>query len=380
LTVQPFRRFRATAALLSAAVVACTAVLVAAPPAAAHDLPVGVHNVLDRVDPRIDGITVQVVRTIADQLVVENRTANDLEVLAPTAEPFLRIGPQGVFANLNSPSWYLSSSGLGTATVPERAHVGATPEWAKIATAPSWGWFDHRLHPASIPGPKGSAPQRLASWNVAFRYNGNRMTVRGHLEFRIPRGSVIASVPNPSIAPGVAVAVLPGRLPGLFLTVTSPATVIVEGERGEPFVRATAKNIEVNEASPTWTFTAAARNVIPDGPVDATAPPRWTNISGGGRVSWLEPRARYAPGEPRNAVQQRAKRVVISHWTVPVTVDGVRHEIAGLNEWVPTATRPRPAAKKDASRGPWYAAIGLGLGSIALAIALRRRRVAKMSA
>jgi len=93
---------RTTAALLGAAVFASAVVVPT--PAFAHDLPPNVLTVLDGVSPAAPGVTVQVARSVADQLVVQNTTANDLEVLASTGEPFLRIGPHGVDANLNSPS------------------------------------------------------------------------------------------------------------------------------------------------------------------------------------------------------------------------------------------------------------------------------------
>lgn len=55
------------------------------------------------------------------QLSVENPTSGELTLLAQTGEPFLRIGPEGVFGNLNSPTWYDANAPEGLPRLPERA-------------------------------------------------------------------------------------------------------------------------------------------------------------------------------------------------------------------------------------------------------------------
>jgi hypothetical protein len=363
---------RTTAALLGAAVFASAVVVPT--PAFAHDLPPNVLTVLDGVSPRTPGVTVQVTRSVADQLVVQNTTPNDLEVLAPTGEPFLRIGPHGVDANLNSPSWYLSSSVEGTVGVPPRARAGVPPEWAHLSTANSFGWFDHRLHPATIPAPRGKKSQRLLSWTVPMRLNGLPMTARGHLQFVVPKGTVVARVDRATVTNGVSVGAAPGRVPALFLRVTPGHSVEVAGEGGEPMVRVTNAAVEANEASPTWRFTAASKNQVPAGVVDAGAPPRWVPVSRAGSVSWLEPRARYPRGEPPASIQRRRKVTTLAHWRVPVTVDGQRHDIEGTLQWAPAGvTNARHSPRGGSWRVPLIAVAVIVVGGLLVARARTRR-------
>ena len=61
---------------------------------------------LDPLPPLLAGMRVEVHHTMAPQLVIENRTARVLEVLDGDGQPFVRIGPTGVEANLAAPSWY----------------------------------------------------------------------------------------------------------------------------------------------------------------------------------------------------------------------------------------------------------------------------------
>jgi hypothetical protein len=78
---------------------------------------------------------------------VENRTGQELLVLGYKGEPYLRIGPDGVFENKLSPATYLNKSRKG-GTPPEsaeKAKVGDT-DWAKVSSAPVARWHDHRIH------------------------------------------------------------------------------------------------------------------------------------------------------------------------------------------------------------------------------------------
>ena len=43
-------------------------------------------------------------------------------MLAEHGEPFLRIGPDGVEANLASPSWYLTNQPFGAGQLPAERH------------------------------------------------------------------------------------------------------------------------------------------------------------------------------------------------------------------------------------------------------------------
>src|SRR5690349_14377772 len=91
----------------SAALAAVAAALVAAPPAAGHgESDPAVRATVTEVTPARDGLTVRPVGGPALRLELTNRGAEPVELLARTGEPWLRIGPAGVEANVRSPTWY----------------------------------------------------------------------------------------------------------------------------------------------------------------------------------------------------------------------------------------------------------------------------------
>ena len=313
-----------------------------APPAAGHEGTPGLDNVLDEVTPAVAGISVQVVSTVADEVVVENPTATPLTVLAPTGEPFLTIGRRGVLANLSSPTWAISFSPSGGGTPPPSTRP---PRWVQVSAGDSWGWFDPRL-PSQSSAPPGGArpgvPLHLGSWSVPMLYGSTPLAARGHLQYQPPTGTVIARLVT--LPPGgsrLQLAVLPGgAAPGLYAAlVGGVAPVTVLGQRGEPFIRLSGRGAEVNAASPTWAFAAQAEGKQPDGVLDPSAAPRWKLVSAAPRLSWIDPRLQYPPGTPPPDVQARLVATDLVRWTVPLTFGSSHATVAGVTQWVPDASR-----------------------------------------
>ncbi|MDQ1403698.1 MAG: hypothetical protein QOG03_2014 [Actinomycetota bacterium] len=359
--------------LVLAVVLIAAAVLSEPAAVVAHEEVPGVRNVLDGVEPSVPGVTVQVRISAADQLVVANTTATDLDVLGAAGELFLRIGPGGVLANLNSPTWYLSLNPEG-GTVPAGVDAHAAPRFGRVSTEPSWGWFDHRLHPTLLARPPATNGQRvvpLSSWQVDMRYGGRAIVVRGHREYRAIAGAFRTTILTQ--ARGTQATTLPGRLPGIFFRLSGARQVTLLGEGGEPFARIGPSGAEVNEASPTWAITAATRGSFsPSGAVDPAAAPRWRHESVQAQLTWLEPRARFARDEP--TAPERA--AVLVFWTVPVTVDGAADKITGTTSWVPAAAhQPVPAARARGGVARWLLiAMVAAAGALVLLVVLLRRR------
>jgi hypothetical protein len=362
------RLSRTAAAALLLGVAA--AVFAPVPPVPAHEEVPGVKAVVDSVSPALPaGVTVQTVISVSDQLIVENRTGVDLVVVGEVGEPFLRIGPQGTFANVKSPTWYRSNDPTGTAVPPPSASSdpATPPSFARVSPEPSWGWFDHRLHRARLataPAVKDPLkPTRLEEWEVPMRYGAQGVVVKGHREYQLPAGSFQPKVER---APeGLRAVALPGVVPGLALF-AAPGTPVVTvlGEGGEPMARISGSKVEVNEASPTWVFTAEGQGgFTPSGTVGASEPPRWKVVGSSSQVTWLERRAQ-AVGAGQPGQEQR--------WEVPVLVGDRRDVIAGVTRWVPTSlTAPgRTTVRRRAARGgpsPWvWFAVGAGVAGLAL--------------
>ena len=312
-------------------------------PALAHEGNPEIRVELDAPAPALEGVEVAVVTSVTDQLVVENTSPHVLEVLDDNGDAFLQIGPDGVSANLNSEGWYQTNNPFGLSEVPERATAGAEPDWAKVAADPSWGWFDHRLHPENVVLPpevaEAGEPARLARWTVPVRWRGEERAFTGAIVYRPLRGSVLAEMVMPPDVRGLTIAVLQGRVPGLFLENGTGETVVVQGADGEPFLRFNDKGVQANRHSPSW--LAARRADAGDLSVeliDPSLPPDWERVSQVPRFGWVEPRAAYPEEEPPEDVIAARDRTTLLEWAVPMDVGGERVVATGHTLWDPAAT------------------------------------------
>ena len=137
-------------------------------------------------------------------------------------------------------------------------------------------------------------------------------------------------------ARGITVQVL-NRSDRLLLTNRSGRDVLIRGYEGEPYARVLADGtVQQNERSP-----AAALNedryaeVDVPSSADADAPPRWRTISGTGRFEWHDHRMHWMSRSRPPQVRDPDARQRIFGWSVPLTVDGRRGEIAGTLFWTP---------------------------------------------
>ena len=132
-----------------AATGAIAVVVVAAQPAAAHDVP-GIkpsnfETTVDGTTPRVPGLTVRPI-DLGNELELRNDTGADVVVLGYQGEPYLRVGPRGVFENRRSPATYLNRTRDGKTQVPSTADPAAAPDWNRIASGSVARWHDHRAH------------------------------------------------------------------------------------------------------------------------------------------------------------------------------------------------------------------------------------------
>jgi len=362
------RALRVAAALVLGLAAVVTA---GARPAAAHPAEPGVYTVLDSVEPEPVDVTISVTVSAAAQLVASNPTATELVVLAETGEPFLRIGPGGVLANLDSPAWYLSNSPGGTVTVPETAQPDAPPRWNQVATAPAWGWFDHRLHPRPGHVPpdvlERDEPSTLARWEVPFLYGAEAVTAKGRIEYRPDRGRVSAQLVGPADPfPGVTVQLAPGPVPGMVLRNTGAEPVTVFGPGGEPFARVGPSGAEVNRHSAAWADNARAQerdSAATSGVVDPAAPPDWHRLSSAPTFAWLEFRGAYPDDDPPRSAQRATEPTVLLEWSVPVEAGGQRVDVQAQTVWTPTA-----APGRASDPGWWESAPLLVVGIFVLVV------------
>lgn len=124
-------------------------------------------------------------------LVVESRADAELTVPGYDGEPYLRIGPEGVWENRNSPAAYLNNDRYAQTAVPPGVAPDAEPDWVKVADEPSYGWHDHRIHwmAATMPPQAKTDPTAqtvVLDWTVPFSLDGRQLAVQGQLRWIPP--------------------------------------------------------------------------------------------------------------------------------------------------------------------------------------------------
>jgi hypothetical protein len=359
------------------AVLLLGAVLVAAPPVQAHEADPRIVTTLDAVEPALPpDVVVQVQAGIATQLVASNPTATLLEVLDDAGRPFLRLSSGGVLGDVGSAAFFTTSSPTGAASDTARDRA---PRWVRLSAGHSWGWYDHRLHPARIAPPADVDREvRLGSWEVALRYGEQEVAAVGSVRFRPLLGSFHVSVdPAPE---GLTVQALQGRLPALFLSAAPGPPVTVTGRDGEPFLRISDAGVEVNRSSRTHVEDRAARGEVA-GPPSTT--PDFHLVAPGVRTyTWLDTRLRYRSDLPPEEVLRVSRPTSVQRWEVPVRVGERALALTGEVTWVPEADA---AARVGAAPGPsgtpswlpYTLAAAAVLTLAASMLALRRRRGAQ---
>jgi len=364
------------ARLVPAATTAAVALsLIGAAGASAHNGHEGERVVLERVTPPVDGVGLRVIPGAFGKLELTTSGATVARVLGASGEPFLRIGPRGVEANAAAPEWYQDNEPLGIAKVPPAARRGAPARWIRVSTQRTWGWFDHRLHPA------GSGA--VSSWSVPLAVGRRRVVAVGRVE--PAAGAVELRLGGGRVAPGVTVTAVDQPASALRLRNERPTPVSVLGPDGEVFARIGPRGAEVNVRSTAWQATAQyrARDLL-SSVIDPGAKPDFLLIGSAPELIWPDPRL--LPPEALSAYEEgRLGR--LATWTVPVVVGGARRAISGTTLLTaaseparaqpPRAAAPAAGGGAESEGGGLRIAIAIVIGSAlisGLAFKLRRRR------
>jgi hypothetical protein len=364
--------------LAAVALVGALAVAFTGAGALAHTGDESSQPIFEQMTPVVAGIDVQVAYSANYELLVANRTPQTITFLADTGEPFLRIGPAGVEGNFASPTLYDSNVPEGLSSYPDRAKPGpdVPPLWRKLAAQPTWGWYDHRLHPAGA----GVVPLEirrankvavLGRWTVPLRYGDQPGQLQGRFEFRPPTGSYAMVQKSPQApAAGVKIQVVSAsRVPAIFVENLSPDPVVVLGKDGEPFARIGPKVTEVNLKSPTWAGVQQALGHDPSDEADAAAAPTWSQVADTPRWSWLELRAAAPKTDPPQAIVERAGATTVRTWSIPILIGDRKSAVEGITQFVPIAELRKRAAGAGASSSGGASKLPL-YGGAALAVAV----------
>ena len=195
------RRCALVVAALVVGIVGATAT-----PASAHGLggltPTNYESVLQSVTPHVSGLQVHVT-DLGTKVELTNDGTRTVTVLGYDGEPYLRVGPKGVFENTRSPATYLNRSTTITGTPPKSADSKATPVWRRVSTGTTARWHDHRAHFMGGDDPPEVArhpdTRRVVDhWVIPMRIGSEAVSARGQLVY----------VPPPSPWPWIVGAVL----------------------------------------------------------------------------------------------------------------------------------------------------------------------------
>lgn len=140
--------------------------------------------------PARSELTIRTVEAGA-RLELINGTGRDVEVLGYSGEPYLRVGPNGVYENTRSPATYLNRTISGDTQLPPEADPAATPVWRRISGGQSVRWHDQRaLWLESAPPAQVAADperrHRVRDWVVPLRDGDATVEVRGTLDWMPP--------------------------------------------------------------------------------------------------------------------------------------------------------------------------------------------------
>ncbi|MBV8559541.1 MAG: hypothetical protein JO050_02120, partial [Acidimicrobiia bacterium] len=195
--------------LVAAAGAGLVLVILAAPPAEAHTVtgvsPTDYRSEVLGVTPPLPGVSVRLL-DLGNRVEVVNTSASDVVVLGYQGEPYLRVGPSGVYENRLSPSVALNSvtaTNTSPSTPPLAAGAQPAPSWRRIGGGRSVRWRDRRTRwAAPAPAQVSAAPDVshvvVPQWLIGLRQGAQDASVAGRITY----------VPGPSPWPWVGLATL----------------------------------------------------------------------------------------------------------------------------------------------------------------------------
>lgn len=210
--------------VLAVLAVAALAPAVAATPAHAHGLggtePTNVETKVVAVEPSVEGVEIEAV-DLGRSVELRVTGDRDVTVLGYEGEPYLRVGPDGVFENVRSPAVFQNRSLDPPADVPARYDASAPPEWERVDDGATVRWHDHRAHYMG-----SGAFAGVRAFEITLTVDGREVVARGEMRWVDPpawwRWALVA-------AATALVVVLASRV-SYRLTAVLALTALVVGE------------------------------------------------------------------------------------------------------------------------------------------------------
>jgi hypothetical protein len=172
---------------------------------------------------------------------------------------------------------------------------------------------------------------------------------------------------------GVTARVDPGG-EWIELANAGPATVVVLGYTGEPYLRISATGAEENELSQsTYLNRALFADSVPTGQSASSVAPAWKQIGTTGTARWHDHRIHWMGRDRPPAVASDPTHPhPVGNWTVHATADGTPFEVHGALRWI---GKPADAGKTSPVQA-WLLTLLVGMAVVVavLTVALVRAR------
>ena len=183
--------------LLGALAIVAIVVVGTAAPAFAHGPDESNYRTrITAVEPATNLISVRVIQ-LGSRVELSVAPGHQVTVIGYENEPYLRIGPDGIFQNTHSPATWLNRDRYGTAKPPDAIKASDPPVWVRVGSGWTASWHDHRTHWMStiLPPVVAPSPGRVhvitPRWTIPLLIDNQAVTVVGDLTW----------VPAPSALP-----------------------------------------------------------------------------------------------------------------------------------------------------------------------------------
>lgn len=176
--------------------------LLAATPALAHEGNPNFLSQIERITPRAEGVSVEVLNR-DDRMLLRNTSGEDVMILGYDDEPYARVLADGtVEVNTDSEAYYLNDDRFANVEVPAGVDGKGEPQWKELSRNGRFEWHDHRAHfmgqgtPPQVKDP--GVETKVFDWTVPIEVGGTGGAIAGTLHWTPlpgggpPLGAIIA--------------------------------------------------------------------------------------------------------------------------------------------------------------------------------------------